>query len=136
MVTAGWAPYLGGAEWRPADQAAGGALFLGVIPGQPAVEADVVEKFARAVGHVGHIAQIDRAAVPGADHQVLQVLRIRDELAGLDPHVPVVAVEGPREHAGVRGLDGAAQIQRRNAVRRHPAADGRISSSRGRPPTT
>ena len=120
MVTAGCAPYLGGVEVDgSADQAARGALFFGMIPGQSAVEADVVQKLAGAVGHFGHVPQVNRTAVRCADDQILQVLRVRDELSGLDAHILVVAVEGSGEHAGVGCLNGAAQVQRRNAVGSH-----------------
>ena len=61
-----------------------------------------------------------RGGQPHADDQALHVARVRDELTDLHARVLVVAVERASLRAGVRGLNRAAQIRRRHAVRGHP----------------
>ena len=84
------------------------------------MKAHVVQKLAGAVRNSGDVAHVNGTAVRCAYDKVLQVPRIRDELTGLYAYILVISVEAPRQHAGVRSLNRAAQIQRRDTVGGHP----------------
>ena len=67
---------------------------------------------------IGNVAKIDGLSVGDAEHDAFKILRVAEEVAGIDANLLIALGEFPCLGAGVGGLQPSDDILRREAERR------------------